>query len=153
AFAPQRPGHCTDEQARSLPQQVIVRRRMPRPMAPDEMTMPVDRLQPAIAKRTSRFSLKDDRAFAAEKKPGERAVHQSDGMLETRTPIDPSWIRALAEPRIEQCPAAKRITLFPRKVICLRERHQLVMSVQLPKVLDVPHQRGVAVVELLTEHQ
>ncbi len=119
----------------------------------DEMTVLIDGLQPPGTECTPVLAGEDAALLAFEEEPRERPIHQPHRVLETHTPVDAARIRALREPRVEQCPATERIALLSCQVPRLRERHQLEMPVELPKVLDIADQRRIAIIELLAENQ
>src|SRR6185503_20575694 len=85
--------------------------------------------------------------------PRERPVHQPKGVLETAAPVGAERIRALIEPRLEERSAGLEIALLTGEVPRLRERHQLVMPIDFPQVLDVADDARIAIVEALAEQE
>src|SRR5687767_6671685 len=101
---------------------------MTREVCSDEMTVLIDRSQPALAHRL---------ALVPEQLPRERPVDQAHRMFEAAGPMRSARVRALFEPRIQQLAAGFRMTLVLRQVPRLRESQQLRMSARLPQIFDV----------------
>jgi hypothetical protein len=86
---PERPRGRGDEQSGQLAEQVIVRGRMPREVAGDEVAVLKDRSRPALAQGF---------ALIPEQVPCERPVDQAHRVLEAAAPMRAARVRTLLEP-------------------------------------------------------
>src|SRR5262245_9554037 len=128
---------------------MIIRRGMTRQVAGDEMTVLIDRGEPARAEDITRVIGEDRRIQADEQVPRERPVREPHRVLEAAAPVGAERIRALADPGIDESATAERIALIPAQMPRLRQRHELEVPVDFPQVLDVADVPWIAVVEAL----
>ena len=138
---PVRPGERGDEQARGFADQVVVGGGMRREPVPDEMRVLVNRAQPAALQVRVHQRL--------HQLPRHRPVGKPDARLERARPVRPESIRAGDEPALELPGERFVVVALPGERVRLRERHELLVAVRLPQVLDVADPLRVAVVEEL----
>jgi hypothetical protein len=153
AFAPQGPRQRTDKQSRRFSQQVIVRRRVPRPVPRNEMTVLIDRLEPAGRNAGPPRPRKSPRP----RRPAETTrTTSSPAARRARDSHTSSCRRGYGHWLNHESSSVRQpscVTLLARQMPGLGQRHQLQVPVGLPEIFDIADHSRIAVVQLLPEHQ
>src|SRR5690606_30254236 len=118
-------------------------------MPHDETIVPMDRAQPFVTEATPLRAVEQRRLRPPADHVGEMPVDQADRDLERAAPVRASEVRALPHPALEQLAERIDVSAIAGQPISLRERDELEMPVELPQVLDVADEAGIAMVERL----
>ena len=107
--------------------------------------------KPALPQPQAGITVEKRRCRTTEQVPGECPVDQPNGIFKCAGPSLTIRIRTGVEPGFEQAMTGAQPGLGFRQVIGLRQTDQLIVAVRLPQILDIAHQRRVAIVEPLAE--
>src|SRR5512138_258613 len=126
---------------------MIVGGRVPRQLAYDRSRVSVDRLEPAVAERSTAGVGKERRFVPAEQLPSDAPIDQSNAELERATPVRTAPRRALLDPRIDVRANCVRVGSLARQCIRLRECGKVQVAIRLPQVFDVADEALIAIIE------
>ncbi len=126
---------------------MIVGRRVPREVTAHEPRMSIHGLEPAVSEPCTARCIEDRRTRATQQMPHRRPVDQSNGGLERTGPVrsDTAWTRH--EPALEVRPYRVRVTNVAAERVCLGERDEMSVPIELPQVFHVTDQARIPIVE------
>ena len=117
----------------------------------DETLVPVDALQPCSAERLTGSPCEQLAAVAADQVPDNCPVHQSHRQFKRTGPLHTAGVRTLLEPRLQKDAQRLGEALAARQRVRLSDRHQLLVAVEFPQVLDIPDPGWVAIIDRACE--